>query len=128
MKFEMKFKMKVLVDRYKLIYGQKYYMKRNHRRCTDIIFYGYMEFDDVIDSDSENDMDNFAWVKVLDSTEMDGDIVSDNIIEIDVEMNEFYRYISKEEYYTKLKEIYDRKVLNFILKRLVDETFQSNCL
>jgi hypothetical protein len=87
-----------------------------------------MEFDDVIDSDSDNDINNFAWVKMLNSTEMDGDIISDNIIEIDVEMNEFYRYITKEEYYAKLKEKYDHKILNIILKRLVDETFQSNYL
>jgi hypothetical protein len=39
-----------------------------------------------------------------------------------------YRSVSKEEYYAKLKEKYDRKVLNIILKRLVDETFQSDFL
>jgi hypothetical protein len=108
------------VDRRKLIYEQKYYMKRNHRPCIDIIFYGYMEFGDVIDSDSEFEMDNFAWVKCLNSV-MD-------IIEIDIDMNEFYRSVTKEEYYSKLKEKYDRKVLNIILKRLVDESFQSDYL
>ena len=39
-----------------------------------------------------------------------------------------YRNVTKEEYYSKLKENYDRKVLNIILKRLVDETFQSDFL
>jgi hypothetical protein len=43
-------------------------------------------------------------------------------------MNEFYKYISKEEYYMKVKEKYDRKCLNIILKRLVDESFQSDLL
>jgi hypothetical protein len=39
-----------------------------------------------------------------------------------------YRSVTKEEYYAKLKEKYDHKVLNIILKRLVDETFQSDYL
>ena len=42
--------------------------------------------------------------------------------------NTFYRFISKEEYYAKVKEKYDRKCLNIILKRLVDESFQSEIL
>lgn len=39
-----------------------------------------------------------------------------------------YRRVSKEEYYVKVKEKYDHKCLNIILKRLVDETFQSDYL
>ena len=39
-----------------------------------------------------------------------------------------YRSVTKEEYYSKLKEKYDSKCLNIILKRLVDETFQSDFL
>ena len=35
-----------------------------------------------------------------------------------------YRYISEEEYKTKLKEKYDAKCLNIVLKRLVDESFE----
>ena len=113
------------VNQRKLIIGQKYYMKRSHRPCCDIIFYGYMQYDAVFDSDSENDieLDNFAWVKCLNPVN-----VSTDIIEIDVDMNEFYRYISKEEYFKKVKEKYDHKCLNIILKRLVDETFQSDFL
>ena len=42
--------------------------------------------------------------------------------------NTFYRFVSKEEFYVKVKEKYDRKCLNIILKRLVDETFQSDYL
>ena len=116
------------VDRRKLIYGRKYYMKRhdmkrNHMSC-DIIFYGYMEYDIMYDSESENDieLDNFAWVKCLNP--FVGNIVSNDIIEIDIDMNKFYRYISKEEYFKKVKEKYDSKCLNIILKRLVDESFE----
>jgi len=36
----------------------------------------------------------------------------------------FYRYISKDEYYIKVKEKYDSKCLNIVLKRLVNETFE----
>lgn len=35
-----------------------------------------------------------------------------------------YRYISKEEYRTKLKEKYNQTCLDIVLKRLVDESFQ----
>ena len=36
----------------------------------------------------------------------------------------FYRFVSREEYYMKLKEKYDATCLNLILKRLVnDELF-----
>ena len=35
-----------------------------------------------------------------------------------------YRYVSDEEYRAKIKEKYDTKCLDIILKRLVDESFQ----
>ena len=35
-----------------------------------------------------------------------------------------YRYISEEEYYAKLKEKYDAKVLNIVLKQLLNEHFE----
>jgi len=37
---------------------------------------------------------------------------------------DFYRYVSKDEYYMKLKEKYNQTCLDIVLKRLVDETFQ----
>jgi hypothetical protein len=36
----------------------------------------------------------------------------------------FYRYVSKDEYYIKLKEKYDQTSLDIVLKRLVNENFQ----
>ena len=35
-----------------------------------------------------------------------------------------YRYVSEEEYWAKVKEKYDAKCLNIVLKRLVDESFR----
>ena len=36
----------------------------------------------------------------------------------------FYRYVSREEYYIKIKEKYDATCLNIILKRLINESFE----
>ena len=95
------------VDKNNLIKGEKYYVKRKktfvysrHIKSFDCIFDGYDE--------------EFAWVKL--SNVLD--------VELDLELNEFYRYISKEEYYAKVKEKYDIKCLNIILKRFVDESFK----
>lgn len=35
-----------------------------------------------------------------------------------------YRYVSQEEYWAKVKQKYDTKCLDIVLKRLVDESFQ----
>ena len=35
-----------------------------------------------------------------------------------------YRYITKKEYYAKVKEKYECTCLNLVLKRLVNETFE----
>jgi hypothetical protein len=35
-----------------------------------------------------------------------------------------YRYVSEEEYRSKIKEKYDAKCLGIVLKRLVDESFE----
>ena len=38
--------------------------------------------------------------------------------------NRYYKYISKNDYLKKVKEKYDAKCLDIVLKRLVDETFE----
>ena len=43
---------------------------------------------------------------------------------IDKRYFNFYRYVSKDEYYMKLKEKYDSKCLDIVLKRLVNEHFE----
>ena len=35
-----------------------------------------------------------------------------------------YRYVSEQEYWAKVKEKYDAKCWNIVLKRLVDESFR----
>ena len=36
----------------------------------------------------------------------------------------FYRYVSKEEFYAKVKEKYDQTCLSIVLKRLVNDDFR----
>jgi len=40
------------------------------------------------------------------------------------DMYHFYRYVSNYQYYMALKEKYDAKCLNIVLKRLVNEHFE----
>ena len=94
-----------LVDKYALIQGETYYVKRKPRylqnaKNFECRFHCY-----------NDEFEGFAWVMT-------------NIpIELDLDLNEFYRYVRKEEFYTKVKEKYDATCLDIILKRLVNETF-----
>lgn len=38
-------------------------------------------------------------------------------------VNRYYKYISKKEFLKKVKEKYDAKCLDIVLKRLIDESF-----
>ena len=46
------------------------------------------------------------------------------IIYLFTDLNCYYRYVKKEEYWRKLKEKYDVKCLDIVLKRLINENFQ----
>ncbi len=95
-----------MVDKYTLVKGEIYYVKRKKKFLKmlnqyDCIFDGYED-------------DGFVWV-----------LLSAAIpIELDLELNDFYRYVSREEYRAKLKEKYDATCLNIVLRRLVDESFR----
>ena len=39
-------------------------------------------------------------------------------------VNQYYKYITKKDFLKKVKEKYDAKCLDIILKRLIDESFQ----
>ncbi len=99
-----------------LINGEKYYVKRKKRKNNMNIknFHGIF-----IGSEFEG----FAWFKIC--NEFNHTIDS---IELDSQLNTFYRYVIKEEFYAKVKEKYDHKCLNIILKRLIDQTYQSDFL
>jgi hypothetical protein len=38
--------------------------------------------------------------------------------------NHYYKYITKKEFLKKVKEKYDAKCLDIVLKRLIDESFE----
>ena len=38
--------------------------------------------------------------------------------------NRYYKYITKKDYFKKMKEKYDAKCLDIVLKRLIDESFE----
>jgi hypothetical protein len=94
-----------LVDKYTLIPGKRYYVKRKPRylqnaKNFECRFHYY-----------NDEFEGFAWVTT-------------NIpIELDLDLNDFYRYVSKEEFYAKVKEKYDASCLDIILKRLVNDDF-----
>ena len=94
-----------LVDKYTLVKGTRYYVKRRSRylqngRTFECIFDHYFLDDE-----------DFAWV------------ISNIPIELDITILDFYRYVSKEEYREKLKEKYDATCLNIVLRQLVNDDF-----
>ena len=105
-----KVKMFELINKNKLVKGDKYYVKRK----KSFVYSRYIKDFKCIFEGYGNE--GFVWVKLS--------ILLN--VELDLELNEFYRYISKEEYYAKVKEKYDAKCLNIILKRLIDESFQCD--
>ena len=88
------------VDISQLIIGQSYFINRNEWDLGEVIFNGYQY--------------PVVWVTFIDK----------NILcKLEIN-NKFYTYVSKEKYYAKVKEKYDSKCLNIVLKRLVDENFE----
>lgn len=95
-----------LINEDELIVGEKYYIKRKPRYLQlQKNSVGIFESHDV-------EFDGFGSFTIL-----------NNEIEFDFDLIEIYRFVTSEEYYIKLKEKYDLKCLNIILKRLVDESF-----
>ena len=95
-----------MIERIKsgIVRGETYYVKRkNGDILDDLIFESY------------NQSKTAAWF-----------YVPKKPYAYLLQLNEIiiYRYVTNEEYLKKLKEKYDCKCLNIILKRLVDESFQ----
>lgn len=98
------------VQEHDLINGENYYVKRKRKNMKN--FHGMF---------NGSEFEGFVWFKIYNEF---GESIDS--IELDAQLNTFYRYITKEEFYAKLKEKYDHKCLNIILKRLIDESFQWN--
>ena len=96
-----------LVDKYTLIKGETYYVKRKKKYLQILNQY------ECIFDRYNNYFEDFVWVKMSNFID----------IELDLELNDFYRYVRKEEYNKKLKEKYDATCLDIILKRLVNDDF-----
>ena len=101
----------------KLIKGEKYFVKRKKIYVHTLKRYHYYGTFDGYNEVFEG----FAWFKSLKNENTRDEF---ELVELDICLNEFYRCVSKEEYLTKLKEKYDAKCLNIILKGLIDESFQ----
>jgi hypothetical protein len=97
-----------LVNKNKLIKGEKYYVKR--KKMYHIM--NITNYHGIFDGYNIEGM-GFIWFRI-----------DTGLIELDLVLTTFYKYVSKEEYYAKVKEKYDAKCLNIILKRLIDESFE----
>ena len=98
-------KMIELVDKYTLVKGETYYVKRI-KKYLQIL----NQYECIFDKYQE---DGFVWVLL--STVIP--------VELDLELNDFYRYVTREEFYEKVKEKYDATCLDIILKRLINDDF-----
>jgi hypothetical protein len=86
-----------LIDSNELIKGQSYYVINDFlERKENLVFDGYSFF--------KYPNTNYSF-------------------QLHFRANAFYRYISLEEYYAKVKEKYDSNCLDIVLKRLVNENF-----
>jgi hypothetical protein len=81
-----------------LIKGQLYYLKHDFLERTENLIYDGGSFFKYPDS-------KFSF-------------------QLHLSENTFYRYITNEEYLKKVKEKYDAKCLDIVLKRLIDESFE----
>ena len=105
------FKLFEFVQSNQLVRGKKYFIK-NIENLNDYD-HDNSNFDSTGIFDGYNEVfRNYLWFKF--GTFYD-------LIQIN---NNFYRVISEEEYYSKLKEKYDTTCLNIILKRLINENFE----
>ena len=91
-----------LVDGTKLIKGETYFVKGYKDR--NIIFLEY----DILGG---------IEIAVCQCLYMN------SVIYLFIDINQYYRYVSKEEYQEKLKEKYDATCLDIILKRIINEHF-----
>jgi hypothetical protein len=107
------FKLFELANKKQLIKGEIYYIKDPMKYKNDYWRY-YAIFKHYEEAETKT---SYAYFKYANSKTKFSfkQYLSPTII---------YRRVNDEEYYSKLKEKYDDKCLNIVLKRLVDESFQ----
>lgn len=89
------------VDKYALVKGQRYYVKGNYPRSIK-----------PIECIFDNYEDDTVW------------LTTNLHIRLYLAFYDFYRYVSREEFYAKVKEKYDQTCLDIVLKRLVNDDFR----
>ena len=107
------FKLFKLANKKKLIKGEIYYIKDPIYNCKNEYYAIFKHYEEGQTKTSH------AYFKYANERYWFQQYLPPTII---------YRRVNDQEYYAKLKEKYDRKVLNIILKRLIDESFQSDFL
>ena len=99
-------KMFELIDPMNMKEGEMYFVKKRHSIIGEVIFMKYQT-----PSNSQPFITyTYPYMSGYSNTWV-------SIISV-------YRYISEEEYKAKVKEKYDAKCLNIVLKRLLDESFE----
>ncbi len=96
-----------LIDVMDMKEGEMYFIKKGYSIIGEVIFVKYYQ----------TNMNNSPPFVKFAYTYMPG---YSYILVSDISI---YRYVSEEEYWAKVKEKYDAKYLNIVLKRLVDESF-----
>ena len=97
-----------LVDSKNLIKGEYYCVKRHVNTGSIIIARDVM----------------FVEYIYLDGTLAACKYKNNGMIYLFINVNNYYRYVSREEYLMKIREKYDKTCLDIVLKRLVNETFE----
>jgi len=97
-----------LVNKDRLVKGDKYYVKRKKMFHSMNI----KNYHGIFDGYNFEGM-GFIWFRI-----------DTGLIELDLDLNTFYKHVTREQFYKKVKEKYDAKCLDIVLKRLVNETFQ----
>jgi hypothetical protein len=90
-----------LVDKYTLVKGIRYYVKGIYPRSIKTVECIFDTYED-----------DTVW------------LTSNLHIRLYLAFYDFYRYVSKEEFYKKVKEKYDQTCLNIVLKRIVNNDFR----
>jgi hypothetical protein len=97
-------KMFQLIDAVDMKVGEMYFIKNREYIIGEVLFSAYHKSSQPFIVFGYPYRTGYSYLKVKDIS--------------------IYRYVTPKEYWEKVKEKYDSKCLNIVLKRLVDESFQ----